>query len=203
MNYKTVGDYVEIYIQSLKFGEHTVYIDTEDLPRVLSRNWWVMKSKDKFYCHGYDKETGNRHYSLHRFIMGGLIGIDHKDHNGLNNRKSNLRVASGKQNSQNRRIYKTNKSGFKGISYDKWDRNDGYRAAVKVNGKTISGQRFKNPLLAAYQYNALASHYYGEFALLHTFTEQQQMEIKNDPKYEYAVLKIKDHIDSRKSIAHD
>jgi hypothetical protein len=193
LNYKVVDDFVEIYIESPKHGKKTVYVDVADLGLVSDKNWWVIKSGKTFYCCCYNHETGDRKYEMHQLLMG-VRGADHKDNNGLNNRRSNLRLATKEQNAQNKQITSRNKSGYKGIFYDKWDRNSSYRAAVKVNGKTISGQRYKNPLLAAYQYNEFAAHYYGQFANLNKFTDEQITLIKKDPKFKYCQQKTKEKI---------
>lgn len=190
MKYKKIKTHVEIYVTSPKHGEHTIYVDLSDWDKVKDRGWWVIQSKKTFYAACYNHETGHRGYRMHQLLMG-ATGCDHIDHNGLNNRRSNLRYATHKQNMQNKTINKRNKTGFRGVFFDRWDRNNGYRAAVKVNGKTVSGNRLKNPLLSAYQYNLMASHFYGEFAALNKFTKEQVIDMKKDPKFQYAENKIK------------
>lgn len=57
--------------------------------------------------------------TLHRFIMNiddRKINVDHEDHDGLNCRRSNLRVATGTQNNGNRRkLILNTASRFKGV----------------------------------------------------------------------------------------
>lgn len=185
MKHKRFGSYVELYVFSPKHGEHIIYVDFEDWCKMKEKRWWVIKSGRTFYAAGYNSETGHRGFRMHKLIMG-IDGIDHIDSNGLNNRRSNLRASTHQQNMLNKKMYKTNKCGYKGIYFDHWDRNSAYRSAVKVNGKTLSGRRFKNPLLAAYQYNKMAAHYYGEFASLNKFTDEQMQEIMKHPKFSIA-----------------
>lgn len=184
LNYKIIDDYVEICIESPKHGSKTVYVDLVDFDLVNNKNWWVVKSGKTFYCCCYNPETGDRKYEMHQLLMG-VKGADHIDHNGLNNRRCNLRVATKRQNLYNKTMYSTNKSGYRGIAFDPSSRSKTYRAAVKVNGKTVSGRRFKNPLLAAMQYNILAEYYYGDFANINEFTDSQMEEILKDPQYQF------------------
>jgi AP2 domain len=84
---------------------------------------------------------------------------DHKDHNGLNNRQSNLRPCSPTQNGGNTR-QQSGRSGFRGVYRHK--RGVGWCAC-------ISGQHlgtFETPEEAARAYDAAASERFGEFATL-------------------------------------
>lgn len=76
----------------------------------------------------------------------------------------NCRFISRKHNSWNKRKYKNNKSGFKGVSFCKeknlWD------TRIFVNGKTHFIGRFTNKLIAAKLYDDAARKYFGEFATL-------------------------------------
>ena len=90
---------------------------------------------------------------MHRVILGVSKGIlvDHRDRNGLNNRRSNLRPANHAQNGWNRKLASNNKSGIHGVSfitrYDKW------MAAIRVNGRRINLGLFgdKNDAAKAYK----------------------------------------------------
>ena len=60
--------------------------------------------------------------------------VDHEDGNGINNKWSNLHEATPKENSQNRRLSKNNKSGYHGIYFDECSNK--YRSQIKIDGKT-------------------------------------------------------------------
>ena len=64
---------------------------------------------------------------------GRMYQIDHKDRNGLNNRKSNLRLATDAEQRRNMGLSILNKSGFKGVTpiKKKW------RATIVVDNKSI------------------------------------------------------------------
>lgn len=95
-----------------------------------------------------DKSTGyikikfdGVHYKAHRLIWFYEHGempndcIDHINQIKTDNRISNLRLATKKQNKENSPIYKNNKSGFRGISWVEPSKK--WRAAVSHNKKVI------------------------------------------------------------------
>lgn len=59
---------------------------------------------------------------VHSILMGTDRIVDHKNRNGLDNRRCNLRQVSNAQNIWNSKVYSTNKSGYRGVSKhkDKW-----------------------------------------------------------------------------------
>ena len=88
--------------------------------------------------------------------------IDHADGDTLNNRKINLRFATQYQNCKNGRKHVDNKSGYKGVSWDrkhkKWAAYIGDRATHKFLGY------FVNPSDASEVYKREAIKIAGEFA---------------------------------------
>jgi hypothetical protein len=90
--------------------------------------------------------------------------VDHKDGNGLNNQRNNLRPATSSQNKMNQKLKINNISGFKGVSWDK--ENNKWRASIGLNGRNLKLGRFTTPIEAAKVYNTAALEYFGEFARL-------------------------------------
>jgi len=88
--------------------------------------------------------------------------VDHKDGDGLNNQRSNLRRSSALQNSQNQRLSRRNKSGFKGVFFKgpKW------MASIRMNGRSTHLGMFDSAEAAALAYDAAAAAAFGEFARL-------------------------------------
>ena len=80
-------------------------IDEEDLERVAQYKWSQNKQSSNHTTYAHTR-TGGKKIHLHRFIMG--LGdykddkriIDHKDGNGLNNKKENLTICDILYNSQ-------------------------------------------------------------------------------------------------------
>ena len=91
--------------------------------------------------------------------------IDHIDHNGLHNRKENLRLASMAQNSWNKRKQRGNHtSKYKGVCF--YTREQKWGARIQANGNKIFLGMFTNEIDAAKVYDKAARKYYGEFAYL-------------------------------------
>ena len=90
--------------------------------------------------------------------------IDHIDSNRLNNQKDNLRLCNRSQNLGNRNKSKNNKSGFKGVIWDKKTKK--WLAQTGVNYKHKALGYFTNIMDAAKTYDKFALEYYGKFARL-------------------------------------
>lgn len=112
----------------------------------------------------------NGSIQMHRIIMSRILDrellpserVDHKDGNGLNNRRNNLRLATHTQNMQNRKKHKNNTTGYKGV----FKNGKKYIARIRVNGKLLSCGTYETPELAARAYDNAALIHFGEFARL-------------------------------------
>lgn len=122
-----------------KGKQFEVLIDLEDLERITKKTnkVSVVGYEPLFYAMYYDIET-KKMKPLHRLIMetpGGLV-VDHINHNGLDNRKCNLRNCTQQENGQNARWKpkKNNRFGdcFRGV---RWEFSTGkYRASCTISG---------------------------------------------------------------------
>ena len=108
-------------------------------------------------------------YKAHRLIWiyhngdieDGLF-IDHIDRNPLNNRIENLRLATPSQNKSNVTKRKDNKSGYKGVCWNK--RGKKWEAKITHNNKCKHLGYFVTAELAHIAYVAAATKYQGDFA---------------------------------------
>lgn len=88
--------------------------------------------------------------------------VDHKDRDNRNNRGQNLRIVTHSFNMANS-TKSTNKSGFKGVSWDK--RRGNWRATISFNRKQIYIGAFDDKVVAARKYDKKAVELFGECAL--------------------------------------
>ena len=111
-------------------------IDAADVPLVEWWNWCALVCPRTVYAVRGQRAAGvKRLVYLHRVIVQTPddLETDHKDGNGLNNMRSNLRTATRAQNQQNQRTRSDNASGAKGVSWDK--QAEKWRADIRFNGK--------------------------------------------------------------------
>ncbi len=140
-----------------------VKIDDEDLERVTQYKWHLYRNPKARTVYAITRTNGVD-LRMHRLILGARKGegIDHVNHDGLDNRRENLRMATTQQNTMNKRSFKN--PGNKGAYYDKKRRQ--YRAQLMYNRQRHNGPRRPTRAEAAQDYNRLAERYFGEFACL-------------------------------------
>lgn len=152
-------------------------VDAEDFEWLSRWSWYAHKRKRKtgeYAWYAVRKEPDGRMIYMHREIMAAPRGmdVDHKFGDGLDNRRSELRLATRRQNLQNRRHAQGGKtSRFRGVSW--WARDGNWRAqgamgAIKPNGhaRHVSLGYFATEEAAARAYDAAARLHFGEFASL-------------------------------------
>lgn len=139
-------------------------VDSQDYEVLSQFKWSVAKCGKKWYAKRLTpNKEGKKTIYMHRFIMG--VGkadeIDHKDGDGLNNTRVNLRKATRSQNNANRKVHPKNKCGHHGVVNN--GRNKWY-GKVKKDSKYYWTAGFDNPADAAYARAALKIQLFGEFA---------------------------------------
>ena len=106
-----------------------------------------------------------RAISIHRLLLQCPVGfrVDHKDRDGLNNRLSNLRLATMSTNAMNSKKLPS-KTGFRGVRFrqdtGKW------KVQIELNGRKIHGGYHPTAEDAARKYDEMARELHGEFACL-------------------------------------
>ncbi len=138
-------------------------VDAEDYDWLVRYKWYATKAKNTFYA---CRVEGGKTIKMHREIMRAPKGLvcDHINHNGLDNRKRNLRLCTHAQNCYNQRGGATGTSKYKGVSWDK--RSSKWSARIRCNGKLYNLGDFDNQMEAAMTYDDKAVELFGEFAWL-------------------------------------
>lgn len=136
-------------------------IDDDDAANVFAAGRWHAASCDGHdYAHRFE---GRRSLYLHTFLTGWPL-VDHRNGDGLDNRRMNLRPATRGQNNANRRVGRNNHTGYKGVSY--YRRTGRWRAyTVNPDGSHRHLGYFDSPELAACAYDVAAIARWGEYAL--------------------------------------
>jgi len=99
---------------------------------------------------------------MHRYLMGDEASIiDHRNGNGLDNRRENIRPCSRSENAINSKMRVNNKSGFKGVSWD--GRTQRWRVSIRANMKTHWLGRFNSIEEAVLRYKEAAKVIHGDF----------------------------------------
>lgn len=143
-------------------------VDSDDFERLNEFRWFAFKSRQTFYAGRQvtNLDGKRRTLRMHRVITGAPAGleVDHKNLNGLDNRKGNLRICSTENNLRNRRGTTKGASRFKGVS---WSKECGkWRARIGFENKDYHGGVFSNEIDAARAYDELAKRLFGDFAFL-------------------------------------
>jgi hypothetical protein len=161
-----IGAYMSKLIQLPK--NQFVIVDDDDFEKLNKYKWWIKghDNNSRLYVIRTIKINRKRkHIKMHREIMGfpEKKSIDHIDHNGLNNQKSNLRICTF-ENNYNARKLTIGSSKYKGVN--KREKYIAFRARIRFNKKLIHLGYFKKEIEAAKAYNEAAKKYFGEYACL-------------------------------------
>ena len=143
-------------------------VDDEDFEFLSQWKWCASKptySKAYYALRGeWIRKGKTKPILMQRVIMNTPEGltVDHIDHNGLNNQKSNLRNCTQSQNRKNRTPNYDSTSKYLGV----YITHGRIRSEICLPDKKIHIGCFKTEEEAAIAYDKVASQYYGEFANL-------------------------------------
>lgn len=153
-------------------------VDDGDYDSLSCYSWSVQVTKYTNYS--YARIDGKLKY-MHRFILGltdPKVLVDHKDRNGLNNQRENIRPCNNSENQKNKRP--SGKSKFLGVSFNIYKKryiskktgevlnysNTRWLSTININGKQKCLGSFVSEIDAAKKYDEAAKEYHGEFANL-------------------------------------
>jgi len=140
-------------------------VDDEDYERVTLFKWCAHVKPGKNFHRVYAVRSirvdGKKTFIyMHRFVLRHDGPVDHKDNNGINNQKHNIRPTTVGQNATNRRQVSSRR--FRGVRFI--ESGQTYRAEIKVDGVSHQIGNFKTEEDAATAYNFRAFELVGDFA---------------------------------------
>jgi len=146
-------------------------VDATDYEWLNQWKWHAVRrndsrqGKEHYYAARHlSRAEGHKTVLMHRVIVNAPRGreVDHRDSDGLNNRQSNLRLATSSQNKCNSHTRKDNESGLKGVRLHK--KSGTWTARICLHGKRLSLGYFHDKLSAAKAYEEAAKRLHGEFS---------------------------------------
>jgi hypothetical protein len=133
-------------------------VDDEDYERLDQYNWQAVQGPSgNWYARGRrssaEQASGHGYFRwMHQEVLGCGRGVDHIDGDGLNNQRSNLRVADQSVNNQNKRKKAGTSSQYLGVSW--WEPSGKWKAQVKIpKGKVTYLGLFSEEVEAALAYD--------------------------------------------------
>jgi len=137
-------------------------VDDKDYAELVQYNWHVIMIDRIQYA---ERKEGKKNIRIHRQIMNPTKTnvVDHINGNGLDNRRSNLRICTPNQNRCNVHAKDSTKTSiYLGVCWDK--RDEIWKAQIQKNGKKINLGNYKAEREAAIAYNLAARVLFGKFA---------------------------------------
>ena len=139
-------------------------IDAADVPLVDAWNWFAFPHGGTCYARRTEYSGGKiSGILLHRVLLAAPADalVDHRDGNGLNNTRANLRIATFAENARNARLRKDNVSGYKGVYLE--SSSGRWKAGIRIGGKHHSLGYFATPESASAAYRDASARLHGEF----------------------------------------
>jgi len=160
----------------------SAFVDWQDFDLVKRHNWCLTNNRGNAtaYAQAWDshEKATRRRVVMHRLIMCPPEGmfVDHIDGDGLNNRRSNLRLVTKQQNAFNQ-FSRGGSSQYKGVTLDK--ASGKWRAEIRINGVKKHLGRHVHEEDAAMAYDLAAANLFGDHARLN-FPVAARPEVPND-----------------------
>jgi hypothetical protein len=152
-DWTVAGERASLVVHSLTHGDRTVVIDRSDVELVRARRWYVSDNG-----HGgiYARTSDRRHLRLHQLLLPGVPLVDHVNRNPLDNRRANLRAATGSLNAYNKTCA-AGRTGQRGVTL----RRGRFEARIGHETRLVYLGRYASAAEAAAAYRAASVVLYG------------------------------------------
>jgi hypothetical protein len=150
-------------------GGYEAIVDDDDYERLSRYPWHADKRGKLIYARSARKVDGKiKYFLMHREVLSAAAGVmlDHRNRNGLDNRRENLRECTRSQNMVNKGLTRANTSGYCGATFNPRSRRHPWRATIRWKSVIYHLGSFATPEEAARAYDAKAVELHGEFACL-------------------------------------
>lgn len=140
-------------------------VDDDDFLNINSKSWYAYKEGNTYYAARDDRSNQKRKRVLmHREILNTPYDLitDHKDRNGLNNIRSNIRICTKVENNRNTKLRNDSTSGIKGVSFKKREKK--WAAQISFNKKIKWLGYFNTAKEAMSAYDNASILLHGDFA---------------------------------------
>lgn len=135
-----------------------IFVDDEDYENLNQTAWHI--TTNGYVAHSVKVKGKTRTILMHRAILGlekgevkgNRLMVDHIDGVRFNNQKANLRIVTHQQNQWNTHTHSKNKTGYKGVVFDRSNKVNPYRAQIRLNGKHVGLGSFATVEAAHYAY---------------------------------------------------
>lgn len=126
-------------------------VSAADFERLSKRKWHAVPARNTHYA---ASRIGGRTVYMHRLVLGleasdSSVFVDHANHDGLDNRRENLRESNAKENARNRR-YMSDYLGLRGVRQD----GDKWHAQIRIEGDLIFLGSFESQREAGIAFSA-------------------------------------------------
>lgn len=146
-------------------------VDPDRYDELAGYKWFAVRSPRGSYALRMVKANGGpvkqKSVRMHRVVLKAPRGkfIDHINHNGLDNRRANLRICTTEQNTWNKRKQRGRYSSkYKGVSWSKTEKK--WQVRITCKRRKISIGYFHDEKAAARAYDRRAKQLFGDYAAL-------------------------------------
>lgn len=139
-------------------------VDDADHEWLSQYQWCALRNKHHWYAITSQPGNNKKKIYMHRLILNAPKGllVDHKNRDGLDNRRANIRLCTNSENMQNQGPRQRPNKTYKGIS----PKGNRWAATISLDGNRTYLGSFPTEADAARAYDRAASNAFGDFARL-------------------------------------